>query len=80
MNQNYCFIEKNKIYGELFDELLEEELSMNKNEDNEKIKRYISNKIIEFRSIIRRLALQNQIIRYHHYRIKIIQMAQIRED
>ena len=46
MNQNYCLIEKNKIYGELFDELLEEELSMNKQEDNEKIKRYIGNKIL----------------------------------
>lgn len=46
MNQNYCLIEKNKIYGELFDELLEEELSMNKQEDNDKIKRYIGNKII----------------------------------
>lgn len=45
MNQNYCFINKNKIYGEIYDELLEEELSMNNNEHNDKIKRYIEKKI-----------------------------------
>ena len=45
MKQNYCEIKNNKIYVELFDELLDEELNMNKQEDNESIKHYIDKKI-----------------------------------
>lgn len=47
MKQNYCLIKKNKIYAEIFDELLEEELSMNKIEDNSKIQRYFEKKIMD---------------------------------
>ena len=46
MNQNYCLINKNKIYCEIYDELLDEELSMNNIEHNNKIKTYIEKKII----------------------------------
>ena len=45
MNQNYCFVDKNKIYAEIYDELLDEELSMNIKEDNDKIKNHIEKKI-----------------------------------
>ena len=45
MNQNFCMIRKNKIYEELFDELYDEELSMNTNEHNDKIKYFIEKKI-----------------------------------
>jgi len=48
MKQNYCFINKNKIYAEIYDELLEEELSMNNKEHNDKIKNYIEKKIINY--------------------------------
>jgi len=47
MNQNYCYVDKNKIYGEIYDELLDEELSMNNSQDNNKIKAYIEKKIIK---------------------------------
>jgi hypothetical protein len=43
---NYCFINKNKIYGEIYDELLDEELSMFNIEHNDKIKRYLEKKIL----------------------------------
>lgn len=45
MIQNYIYVNKNKIYGEIYDELLDEELSMYNNEHNDKIKYYIQNKI-----------------------------------
>ena len=47
MNQNYCFVDKNKIYAEIYDELLDEELSMNNKEHNYKIQNYIEKKIIK---------------------------------
>ena len=38
MNKNnYCWFDKNKIYGEIYDELLEDELSMFYKEQNSKI-------------------------------------------
>lgn len=43
--QNYCWVDKNKIYAEIYDELLDEKLSMNDKEHNEKIKYYIEKKI-----------------------------------
>lgn len=45
MVQNYCEIKKNKIYAEIFDELLDEELSMNNSEHNYKVKNYLEKKI-----------------------------------
>ena len=48
---NYCFVKKNKIYGEIFDELLDEELSMFNREHNDKIKRYLEKKIVSNNSI-----------------------------
>lgn len=45
MEQNYCLIKENKIYAEIFDELLDEELNMNNPEHNDKIKRWIEKKI-----------------------------------
>lgn len=45
MIQNYCYICKNKIYAEIYDELLEEELSMFKQDNNYKVKDYIKKKI-----------------------------------
>lgn len=46
MNQNYCEIKKNKIYAEVYDELLDEELSMFNSEHNTKIKTWIEKKIL----------------------------------
>jgi hypothetical protein len=46
MIQNYCEIKKNKIYGEIFDELLDEELSMYNKDHNNKIKNFLEKKII----------------------------------
>lgn len=46
MNQNYCEIKKNKIYAEVYDELLDEELSMYNSEHNTKIKLWIEKKIL----------------------------------
>ena len=43
--QNYCYIGKNKIYAEIYDELLDEELSMYNQEHDYKIKDYIKKKI-----------------------------------
>lgn len=48
---NYCFVNKNKIYAEIFDELLDEELSMFNREHNDKIKRYLEKKIVSNNSI-----------------------------
>jgi hypothetical protein len=45
MNQNYCEVKLNKIYAEIYDELLDEELSMNNPEHNDKIKTFIDKKI-----------------------------------
>lgn len=45
MIQNYCYVGKNKIYAEIYDELLEEELSMFKQEHQHTIKDYIKKKI-----------------------------------
>lgn len=46
MNLNYCELKKNKIYQEVYDELLDEELSMNNPSHNEKIKSWLDKKII----------------------------------
>lgn len=43
---NYCFINTNKIYMEIYDELLDEDLSMFNREHNDKIKRYLNKKIM----------------------------------
>jgi hypothetical protein len=48
---NYCFVNKNKIYAEIYDELLDEELSMFNREHNDKIKRYLEKKIVNNNSI-----------------------------
>lgn len=45
MKKNYCWFDKNKIYAEIYDELLEEELSMFNKSDNNKIKYYLEKKI-----------------------------------
>jgi hypothetical protein len=45
MKQNYCLIKKNKIYADIYDELLEEELSMSNPEHSDKIKNWIKKKI-----------------------------------
>ena len=45
MGENYCLIKKNKIYAEIYDELLDEELSMNNFEHNDKIQTWIKKKI-----------------------------------
>jgi len=42
---NYCELKKNKIYGEMYDELLDEELNMNNPNHNDKIKTYLEKKI-----------------------------------
>jgi len=46
MNQNYCLVRKNKIYTEIYDELLDYELSMNNSDHNDKIKIYLEKKIL----------------------------------
>lgn len=51
MTQNYCEIKKNKIYADIYDELLDEELSMNNNEHNNKIKSWITKKILNLNYI-----------------------------
>jgi hypothetical protein len=51
MKQNYCEIKKNKIYADIYDELLDEELSMNNNEHNNKIKSWITKKILNLNYI-----------------------------
>ncbi len=45
MNQNYCWVDINKIYMEIYDELLDEDLSMNNKDHNDKIKYYLEKKI-----------------------------------
>lgn len=45
MEQNYCLVKKNKIYADVYDELLDDELSMNNPEDSENIKSWIKKKI-----------------------------------
>jgi hypothetical protein len=64
MNQNYCEIKKNKIYAEIYDELLDEELSMNNKEHNEKIKTYIEKKILksDFIKLSENFTTKNDII------------------
>ena len=51
MKQNYCEIKKNKIYADIYDELLDEELSMNNSEHNNKIKTWITKKILKLNYI-----------------------------
>ena len=46
MKQNYCLIRKNKIYADVYDELLDEELSMCNPEHSDKIKTWIKKKIV----------------------------------
>lgn len=45
MKQNYCELKKNKIYAEIYDELLDEELNMNNPSHNDKIKHWLEKKI-----------------------------------
>lgn len=45
MELNYCELKKNTIYAEMYDELLDEDLNMNKIEHNDKIKTYLEKKI-----------------------------------
>lgn len=45
IKQNYCEVKKNKLYAEIYDELLDEELNMNKQEHNDKIKNWIKKKV-----------------------------------
>jgi hypothetical protein len=45
MVKNYCLVDKNKIYAEIYDELLEEELNMFNKDHNNKIKNYLEKKI-----------------------------------
>lgn len=45
MELNYCELKKNTIYAEMYDELLDEELNMNKSEHSDKIKTYLEKKI-----------------------------------
>lgn len=45
MESNYCELKKNTIYAETYDDLLDEELNMNKLEHNDKIKTYLEKKI-----------------------------------
>ncbi len=45
MKLNYCELKKNTLYAEMYDELLDEELNMNKSEHNDKIKTYLEKKI-----------------------------------
>jgi hypothetical protein len=44
--QNYCLIEKNKIYGEIYDNLLDEDLSMFNKDHSDSIK-YLIEKLIK---------------------------------
>lgn len=46
MKKNYCIIRKNQFYRELYDELIEEELSMQKKDDSNKIHNLIEKKIL----------------------------------
>ena len=45
MKSNYCELGKNKIYAEVYDELLDEELNMNNPSHNDKIKHWIEKKL-----------------------------------
>lgn len=51
IKNNYCWISKNKIYAEIFDELLDEDLSMNNKDHNDKIKHYLEKKIINNKNL-----------------------------
>ena len=46
VKNNYCWVGINKIYQEIYDDLLDEELSMFKIEHNDKIKHYLEKKIV----------------------------------
>jgi len=52
MTKNYCWVNKNKIYAEIYDELLEEELSMFNRDHNDKIKDYLTKKIVNENNFI----------------------------
>lgn len=52
MVKNYCWVSENKIYAEIYDDLLEEELSMFNKEHNDKIKDYLEKKIINNNNFI----------------------------
>ena len=43
---NYCLIEANNLYAQFYDDILDEELSMQREEDTFKIKYYLEKKII----------------------------------
>lgn len=45
MKSNYCELRKNKIYAEVYDELLDEELNMNNPSHNDKIKYWMEKKL-----------------------------------
>jgi hypothetical protein len=46
INQNYCWVDINKIYMEIYDDLLDEDLSMNNKDHNDKIKFFLEKKIL----------------------------------
>jgi hypothetical protein len=45
MKSNYCELRRNKIYAEVYDELLDEELNMNNPSHNDKIKYWMEKKL-----------------------------------
>jgi len=45
MKSNYCELKRNKIYAEVYDELLDEELNMNNPSHNDKIKYWMEKKL-----------------------------------
>lgn len=45
MKSNYCELKRNKIYAEVYDELLDEELNMNNPAHNDKIKYWMEKKL-----------------------------------
>jgi len=64
MEFNYCELKKNTIYAEMYDELLDEELNMNKLEHNDKIKSYLEKQIntCEFVKISSKFTDNNSMI------------------
>ncbi len=46
IKQNYCELNTNTLYADMYDELLDEELNMNDFKHNDKIKQYLEKKII----------------------------------
>lgn len=64
INSNYCELKKNKFYAKMYDELLDEELNMNNQEHNWKIKNYLKKKInsSEFVEISNNFSTQEELM------------------